>query len=75
MSKDWDALSGIGGGAALKEKSSTGVIEKKPKYLKDLPLSYFDDHKELKASGKTSLNFSAYIYEAVREKLERDKNG
>lgn len=75
MSKNWDALGGVGSGAALKESTLKVTTGKKPKYLKDLPLSYFEDHKELKESGRTSLNFSAYIYEAVREKLERDKNG
>ena len=29
-------------------------------------------HAELKATSKTSLDFSSYIIEAIREKLERD---
>lgn len=74
MSKNWDALGGVGSGAALKESMASDPNEKKAKHLKDMPRSYFDDHEELKKTGKTSLNFSAYIYEAVREKLERDKN-
>ncbi|ECV7329428.1 molecular chaperone GroEL, partial [Escherichia coli] len=34
--------------------------------------SYFEAHAELKATSKTSLDFSSYIIEAIREKLERD---
>ena len=44
----------------------------KAKNLKAIPLSYFEAHAELKATSKTSLVFSSYIIEAIREKLERD---
>ncbi|HBV9421523.1 TPA: molecular chaperone GroEL [Klebsiella pneumoniae] len=44
----------------------------KAKNLKAIPLSYFEAHAELKFSSKTSLDFSSYIIEAIREKLERD---
>ncbi|KIG83327.1 molecular chaperone GroEL [Escherichia coli] len=44
----------------------------KAKNLKAIPLSYFEAHSELKATSKTSLDFSSYIIEAIREKLERD---
>lgn len=44
----------------------------KAKNLKAIPLSYFEAHTELKLSSKTSLDFSSYIIEAIREKLERD---
>lgn len=44
----------------------------KAKNLKAIPLSYFEAHAELKLSSKTSLDFSSYIIEAIREKLERD---
>lgn len=44
----------------------------KAKNLKAIPVSYFDAHAELKATSKTSLDFSSYIIEAIREKLERD---
>ena len=44
----------------------------KAKNLKAIPLSYFTAHAELKLSSKTSLDFSSYIIEAIREKLERD---
>ena len=74
--KSWDALSKVGEGAALTEtKGSQSIdtpIETKAKHLKNIPMSYFNDYKKLKATGKSSLDFSAYIIEALREKLERD---
>ncbi|EOW7187862.1 molecular chaperone GroEL, partial [Cronobacter sakazakii] len=42
----------------------------KAKNLKAIPLSYFEAHADLKATSKTSLDFSSYIIEAIREKLE-----
>ena len=48
------------------------VSRTKAKNLKAIPLSYFEAHAELKATSKTSLDFSSYIIEAIREKLERD---
>lgn len=44
----------------------------KAKNLKAIPLSYFEAHAQLKSLSKTSLDFSSYIIEAIREKLERD---
>ncbi len=44
----------------------------KAKNLKAIPVSYFEAHSDLKSSSKTSLDFSSYIIEAIREKLERD---
>ncbi|NWC63975.1 molecular chaperone GroEL [Cedecea sp. P7760] len=44
----------------------------KAKNLKAIPISYFDAHADLKATSRTSLDFSSYIIEAIREKLERD---
>ncbi|KAA0467766.1 molecular chaperone GroEL [Salmonella enterica] len=49
-----------------------GAAMTKAKNLKAIPLSYFEAHAELKATSKTSLDFSSYIIEAIREKLERD---
>nr|AKN37046.1 hypothetical protein [Vibrio cyclitrophicus]AKN38245.1 hypothetical protein [Vibrio splendidus] len=72
--KNWDALSKVGHNAALTENKTDDkpVATTKPKHLKVVPTSYFDKHKDLKDTGKTSLDFSAYIIEAIREKLERD---
>ncbi|AZS59302.1 MULTISPECIES: molecular chaperone GroEL [Pectobacterium] len=44
----------------------------KAKNLKAIPISYFEAHADLKTTSKTSLDFSSYIIEAIREKLERD---
>lgn len=37
-----------------------------------MPILYFEAHNTLKESGKTGLDFSRYIIEALREKLEMD---
>jgi hypothetical protein len=68
---NWDKLDGVGKSAPLTEN-----IQNKPrtraKNLKSVPAAYFEKHANLKESGKTSLDFSSYILEALREKLERD---
>ena len=48
------------------------VKKARPKNLRAVPEIYFDAHETLKVTNKTSLDFSAYILEALREKLERD---
>ena len=48
------------------------VKKARPKNLRAVPEIYFDAHEKLKVTNKTSLDFSAYILEALREKLERD---
>ena len=60
-------------GAKLVESSTASEPAFKAKHLKSIPAQYFEDHKQLKAAGKTSLNFSDYIVEALREKLAQDK--
>lgn len=72
MVKNWDALGKVGESAALKENSAETRSATKSKHLKAVPISYFEKHIDLKKGGKTSLDFSAYIIEAIREKLERD---
>lgn len=68
---EWDNLAAAGNDAPLKEAKATESTTK-PKHLNAMPVTYFDAHKALKSDGKTSLDFSQYIYEAVREKLERE---
>lgn len=70
-SSDWEKLSKVGNDAALKESGNPGNATK-PKSLRAVPVAYFNKHAELKKEGKTSLDFSPYIIEALREKLERD---
>ncbi|EBR8158513.1 molecular chaperone GroEL [Salmonella enterica subsp. enterica serovar Newport] len=73
-----DATESIGKEANVEPEKTTLVSERpeqaktKAKNLKAIPLSYFEAHAELKATSKTSLDFSSYIIEAIREKLERD---
>ena len=67
---DWDKLGKVGGNAALTENK--GQPTTKAKHLKAVPATYFEKHQALKTAGKTSLDFTAYIIEAIREKLERD---
>ncbi|EOA1814439.1 chaperonin, partial [Klebsiella variicola] len=42
------------------------------KTLKAIPTTYFDAHQKLRDTNKTNLDFSNYIMEALREKLERE---
>ncbi|EGR2700622.1 TPA: hypothetical protein ACGVAU_004440 [Vibrio vulnificus] len=72
--KNWDALGKVGQNAALTENKTDDkpVATTKAKHLKAVPTTYFEKHQELKDGGKTSLDFTAYIIEAIREKLERD---
>ena len=71
-SKNWEALSKVGKNAALTENTNNNSASTKSKHLKAVPIHYFDMHKSLKNENKTSLDFSAYIIEAIREKLDRD---
>ncbi|WP_240207731.1 hypothetical protein [Vibrio sp. CyArs1] len=54
------------------EESLDGIQGTKSKLLRTVPAKYFEAHKRAKAKGVTSLDFSGYIYEAIREKLVRD---
>ncbi|MBA4823498.1 molecular chaperone GroEL [Pantoea ananatis] len=78
-----EKLAGLMSSAKL--KTSPGPAEQKvaepktvvkskarSKNLRAVPETYFEAHAQLKASNKTSLDFSAYILEALREKLEND---
>lgn len=67
-------LSSLGEGAALREAPTGDVLNKKAatksKEIKNMPVEFFNRHAELKAQGKTSLLFTAFIIEAVRKALE-----
>ncbi|MCR9998711.1 hypothetical protein NB620_00330 [Vibrio alginolyticus] len=72
----FDKLESTESNAALKEQSKkeTAVVSTtKPKHLNAMPVVFFEAHKKGKNGGVTSLDFSQYIYEAVREKLQRDR--
>ncbi len=44
----------------------------KAKHLPKVPVAYFDAYETLKANAGTSVTFTGYILEALREKLKRD---
>lgn len=50
-------------------KKPTGT---RAKSIRAIPAEYFEMHDQLKKNRKTSLDLSAYMIEALREKLERD---
>lgn len=70
-STDWDAMEAAGNDAALSENDDQ-AITLRTKTIKTIPSNYFDAHSTLKKSGKTGLLLTAYMIEALREKLERD---
>lgn len=53
--------------APLKTTAATGATRRKNL---NVPAEFFDRFEALKASGKTTLDFSAFILEATREKFE-----
>ncbi|MNG88058.1 hypothetical protein D3C79_468810 [compost metagenome] len=72
-SVDWGKLTG---GATMQEVAKEAAIDKpktKAKEIRNMPVDFFNRHAVLKSEGKTTLLFTAYIIEAVREKLERDE--
>lgn len=74
MSKEIDVyqtLNKVTKGAAL--KADTGA-KSKAKTLRAVPADYFDRFDTLKQDGKVSGSLSAYIIEALREKLLNDES-
>ncbi|GJA64100.1 hypothetical protein KAM351_27110 [Aeromonas caviae] len=70
---DMSKLRGTGSSATLIERDAvTADTEKKSKVI-SFPVTFEARHKALKAAGATSLLYSQYIVEALREKLERDE--
>lgn len=71
---DMSKLMGVGSSARLIEQDdSQGTPQTKQKRIPNLPCSFEDRYKAIKTKGGTSLMFTAYILEALREKLERDE--
>ena len=60
------------GGKAIVDTKPAVRSKSRSKNLRAVPETYFEAHAQLKALNKTSLDFSAYILEALREKLEND---
>ncbi|CSS24699.1 chaperonin [Escherichia coli] len=69
----FDAALNIGNEAPLQVKNETPKQRTvRTKTLKAIPTRYFDAHLKLRETNKTNLDFSNYIMEALREKLEKD---
>jgi len=66
----------VGDGAKLKVNTPAADTppkrEVRTKTLKAIPATYFDAHTKLRNTNGTILDFSSYIMEALREKLEKD---
>lgn len=74
---DWEKCKRASKGAALTETSSKKeeTQETVTKQLKNLPKFLLDEYKRQHAAGLTVLNFTSFTYEAIKEKLERNKKG
>lgn len=66
-----DRMANTDTGAPLVEQKATSQAKMR-KQLNGLPVSYVDAHKKAKKDGLTGLDLSNYIYEALREKLQRE---
>ncbi|MJS61881.1 hypothetical protein DOC35_19560 [Salmonella enterica subsp. enterica] len=62
------AAQGVGDGAPLKTAERSGAV--KSKLLRNLPIEFFERYEAARKAGATTLGFSAFIVEAMREKLE-----
>lgn len=72
----FDVASTVGNDALLQVTEQTKTVPAvravRTKTLKAIPETFFTAHKTLRDTNKTNLDFSNYIMEALREKLERD---
>lgn len=71
----FDKINNVGKGAALSEKTSEINTKPatKPKHINNLPIKAEERFNALKAAGKVSGNLSAYMVQALIEKLEKDE--
>lgn len=65
----FDAARSAGKGAPLQTNEGKASGATRRKNL-NVPVEFFDRFDAMKASGKTTLDFSAFILEAMREKFE-----
>lgn len=66
----FEAAQGVGKGAPLKTATADRSVAVRSKLLRTIPADFFDRHEALRGAGVTTLDFSAFIVEAIREKLE-----
>ena len=76
----FEAAQGVGNGAPLKkakgkasETLARNNIAVRAKSIRNMLVDFFDRHEALRRAGATTLDFSAFIVEAVREKLEQNE--
>ena len=62
----------IGDDAPLRSNLNKPTEGFKAKSLRSVPVAFFEAHEKLRSEGKTSLDMSSYIVEALREKLKLD---
>lgn len=67
------AAQGVGNGAPLKTAKSNEGATMRSKLLRSVPADFFDRHEALRKAGLTTLDFSSFIVEAIREKLEQNE--
>lgn len=70
------AAQNVGDGAPLKtakakagETVARNDVIVRAKNIRNMPVDFFERHEALRKAGLTTLDFSAFIVEAVREKL------
>jgi len=68
----YDVASKVGDDAPLRSNTSKPTEGYKAKSLRAVPVSFFEAHEKLRTEGKTTLDMSSYIVEALREKLTAD---
>lgn len=68
----YEVASKVGNDAPLRSNVRTTNEGYKAKSLRAVPINFFEAHEKLRGEGKTTLDMSSYILEALREKLERD---
>lgn len=74
------AAQGVGDSAPLKtakakagETVARNDVIVRAKNIRNMPADFFERHESLRKAGLTTLDFSAFIVEAVREKLEQNE--
>lgn len=75
MTNKFDRVNSVdlGKKAALSEQTQATNSATKSKMLNKLPTSLESRFDKLRTQGKTTLNFSAFIYEAINEKLNKEE--
>lgn len=66
----FDAARNAGKAAPLQTSAETKTTGATRRKNLNLPVEFFDRFDAMKANGKTTLDFSAFIMEAIREKFE-----